>query len=658
MNLNKVLTFDIECYKNYFLVMFKKLTTGEVLYFEKFNDSELNRRNIYHILNKYTLVSFNGIKYDMLILEAALAGFNNITLKKISDEIIQENKQPWMIRKDYGLAALDVDHIDVMEVAPLSASLKLYAGRLHAKKMQDLPIDPNAILTDEQRKELIPYCENDNDETALLKRRLIKELELRETMSEEIGVDLRSKSDAQIAEAVIKHHLQKDYGITPYRPDNVPKAIRYRPPSNIKFRTKKMKKIFEIIKSSRFTLQSNGHVQLPEELKNFKFNLGYSTYKIGAGGLHSCEKKTAHIAKREILVDVDVESFYPRIILNNDLFPKHIGEAFLKIYGSIVERRVNAKRKGIKTIADSLKITINGSFGKFASKYSFLYSPQLMLQVTLTGQLSLLMLIEELELNKISVVSGNTDGIVLKMLPHQKSLADDIIFDWELKTDYVMEETEYTGLYSRDVNNYLAVTKNGKVKAKGAYADNRDKDGVFNLHVNPANEISSYAVKQFLLKGTPIKDTIMNCNDITKFVTVRTVTGGAGEHCTIVPPPKHSSQIELLEMAEFEKRDGKWFKPNSKAKNGMTENAAYKDACKRMSVKKVTGYIGKAIRWYYGEFADEPLYYMKSGNKVPRSEGAVPLMELPDEFPDDVNYEWYVNEAESILEEIGYYANY
>jgi hypothetical protein len=32
----------------------------------------------------------------------------------------------------------------------------------------------------------------------------------------------------------------------------------------------------------------------------------------------------------------------------------------------------------------------------------------------------------------------------------------------------------------------------------------------------------------------------------------------------------------------------------------------------------------------------------------------MPLMDLPDTFPSDVDYDWYITEAESILKEVGY----
>ncbi|MDE5458240.1 hypothetical protein GWE18_36630 [Bradyrhizobium sp. CSA112] len=65
-------------------------------------------------------------------------------------------------------------------------------------------------------------------------------------------------------------------------------------------------------------------------------------------------------------------------------------------------------------------------------------------------------------------------------------------------------------------------------------------------------------------------------------------------------------------------------------------------------------YLGKVIRWYYSTDASGSINYKLNGNKVARSDGAKPLMELPDALPNDVDYDWYIREAESILIDIGY----
>jgi len=618
MNHKKLLTCDVECYSNYFLVMFRKVSSGDIIYFEKFNGSELNRQNILHIINKYTIITFNGNSYDQVIIEAACQGFSNESLKKITDYLIVgkdgRGNQAWQARKQFGIGKMEFDHIDLIEVAPLSASLKIYGGRLHSPKMQDLPIEPDAIIQEEDLPDMRKYCGNDLDVTERLFLQLEPEIELRTAMSKEYGVDLRYKSDAQIAESVIKKEMDDNYGFIPKRPKVEPGTqYIYKAPDNLEFKTEILQDVFRQYTTIPFEVNKTGYVEFnfemlesdriksgkkkgefPANKKQMKFVIGDTKYTVGIGGLHSCEKGARHTNDGHILRDYDVASYYPRIILNNRLYPKHIGEPFLAIYESIVDRRLKAKRSGDKVTNESLKITINGSFGKLGSKWSCLYSPDLMLQVTVTGQLSLLMLIERLELAGISVVSANTDGIVVKMKPEQESKAEEIVEDWQFDTDYELEGTDYVSLNSRDINNYIAVKPNGS-KGKGAYSDQREH--YYKLRSNPSNDICTEAVKLFLQDGTPVEETIRACQDITKFLNLRTVNGGA-------------------------------------VKDGQV--------------------IGKAIRWYYGSDELDAIFYNTNGNKVPKSDGGVPLMDLPDEFPQDVDFNWYITEAKRILKDIGW----
>tara|TARA_R110000851_G_scaffold96792_2_gene209952 strand:- start:32442 stop:34292 length:1851 start_codon:yes stop_codon:yes gene_type:complete len=614
MDFKNTLTFDIECYVNYFLIKFRKVIGGDIIYFEKFNDSELNRKNILHIINKYTLVSFNGNKYDSVILEAACQGFNNASIKKISDAIIEEQLQPWQARKQFGVGALKYDHIDLIEVAPLKATLKIYGGRLHCPTLQDLPLPPDSTIKESDLPMMREYCGHDLEDTELLLKQLEKELDLRSQMSEEYKVDMRSKSDAQIAEAVIKSDLVDKYDINPKRP-SIKEGTEYfyQPPDNLVFETEILKDVFRQYCERPFVVGKSGHVEFnfemvesdrkksgkskgefPDNKKKLQFIIGDTKYTVGTGGIHSCEKKVRHTNEIGILREYDVAAFYPRIILNNELAPKHIGAPFLDIYGSIVERRLKAKAERNKVVNESLKITINGSFGKFGSKWSFLYSPDLMMQVTVTGQLSLLMLIERLELAGISVVSANTDGIVTKMTEKQELTAQEIVSDWEFETNYEMEGTDYQSLNSASVNAYIAIKCDGSIKGKGAYSDQREH--FYSLRSNPSNDICTEAAKAFLKSSVPVEETVMACTDITKFLNLRTVNGGA-------------------------------------IKNGQL--------------------IGKAIRWYYGSEELDAIWYKTSGNKVPKSDGGVPLMELTGEFPSDVDFPWYIAEAKRILTDVG-----
>jgi hypothetical protein len=89
-----------------------------------------------------------------------------------------------------------------------------------------------------------------------------------------------------------------------------------------------------------------------------------------------------------------------------------------------------------------------------------------------------------------------------------------------LDTAFILEETEYSSLNSRDVNNYAAVKIGGRTKGKGIFAES-------GISKNPDHRIVYEAVLNFLGNGVPVASTIYACNDMKKFVTVRNVTGGA-----------------------------------------------------------------------------------------------------------------------------------
>jgi hypothetical protein len=165
-------------------------------------------------------------------------------------------------------------------------------------------------------------------------------------------------------------------------------ALHYNLPAFVRFTTPSLCSLLETVLSARFDLDATGSPIMPKSIEKLTVKIGRTIYKLGMGGLHSTEKSVSYFAgDDETISDNDVESFYPRIILNQKLFPAHLGEAFLKVYEMLVNKRLDAKRNKLKIIADALKIVINGSFGKLGNKYSTLYSPQLMLQVTITGQL-------------------------------------------------------------------------------------------------------------------------------------------------------------------------------------------------------------------------------------------------------------------------------
>ena len=586
----KTIILDTECYRDFFLLAFYNIDTGGTLTIRLTADQPFDKKTALNIMAKNTTVSFNGLGYDLPLIVLACSGASNEELKDLSDKLIKSNKS-WEVIRNSQIVIPDWDHIDIMNVAPGMAGLKTYAGRIHAQKLQDLPYDPEKILTGDDMDELEKYCINDLHLTSILYQTLLPQIELREKMGEQYGLDLRSKGDAQIAEAVLKHELES-VGVRIARP-SIPEGttFKYYAPDWIHFEDPVLQQLYNDAMNTEFKIQPSGAVAIPEKLGR-KVAYNDAEYTIGIGGLHSNETGTTiKCGADDVLFDVDFASYYPSIILGERYYPKHLGEEFLKIYSNIVKRRLAAKASGDMVTANSLKIVVNSSFGKFGSKYSFLYAPNLLIHVTLTGQLGLLMLIEHITQAGGRAVSANTDGVVILCPRSRLESVREAMFRFELISGFDLEETHYKSIHIESVNNYMAVKTNGSVKGKGTFAET-------GMMKNPQYSICAEAAREYVSQSIDVEQYITGCSDVRKFLSLRKVTGGAvwdGEE------------------------------------------------------------VGKVVRWYVSNNGKaQPILYKTNGNKVPRTDRAVPMMDISvNTIPKDLDREWYINETKKMLERTG-----
>ena len=199
-----VLYLDIEVYKNWFLVAMLSHDTDKIYHFEIYPGTNLDKVNVLKLISQHRVVGFNSTNYDLPLLALALVeGTTTQQIKKASDQIIVEGYKYW----DLGLRPLPCEHVDLMSIAPGTASLKLYGGRIHAPRLQDLPFDPSASVTPEMRIELTRYCDNDLKLTQRLYEKLLPAIELREQLSAKTGINLLSAADQKIAEKLIEQDL-------------------------------------------------------------------------------------------------------------------------------------------------------------------------------------------------------------------------------------------------------------------------------------------------------------------------------------------------------------------------------------------------------------------------------------------------------------------
>ena len=619
---------DTECYPNYWCIGFKNPVNGKRLVLERTETQPLDVARLVKIVRNYTLVGFNWEGYDWPMILKAVTGATNELLKECSNQLIPNREagekfamfRHWQFLEHHGLRSPPfADFIDLMEVSPGAAaelSLKLTGGRLHSRTMRDLPYHHTTRLSPYQIRVLRDeYMQNDLDVTHDLAVELDSQIQNRITMSTRWHVDLRSKSDAQIAETLLKKIVEERTGRRVYRPDVRAFSFKFETPEFVRFETPGMQEQLRRIQQTSFIVDSKGKMLKPPFLtKAEQIYIDDTPYQMGIGGLHSIESSVSHYSDDEfVFIDRDVKGYYPRNIINSGKNPKALGHHFQPAFQGFVTERDAAKAqidickeagdmagaKKAKDTSEGGKVLTNGTFGKTNQPGSVLYAPEMMLQTTMSGQLALCMAIEQLTMKGFKVVSANTDGIVTRVDRARRWLFEAIIFDWECQTGLQTEETVYKSLHMRDVNSYVAITEKGEVKVKGQYAQcGPGQPAAAGLKKAPDAQITSDAVVEYLKNGTPVEKTIRACTDVRKFVVVKRVDGGC----------------------DFQGE-----------------------------------YLGKAVRWYYSTEVHEPLRYKNDGRGVGSSMGAMPIMTLPEEYeiPADIDWDWYIREAYARLEDAG-----
>lgn len=507
------------------------------------------RNDLYSFIKFYNpanidyCVYYNGISFDAQVIQFVINNYQNwydLSNQEIIDRIYQFTQdliddannhlrlpyQEW----EFSVKVIDVYRVFGLDNEARRSSLKKCEFQIDWNSVEEMPIHHNTPdLSREQIEEVKGYRRNDVMATFELLKTVMgntshpvykdnNQLELRHNLSKEFGIDCLNYSDIKIGDELLKSSYQKVIKGDVPKKGTFRKSIRLSNciPKYVEFQTEQLKNLLSYLKSQ--LLYQDG------KLDNvFEF---YGTeYTLALGGLHSKNDREVYESTSDIqIVDWDVSSMYPAIIVNNGYYPHHLGKDLLRVYKQIYDKRLSLKPmakkdKKIKGIVEGYKLMLNAAFGKMGSMDSWLYDKQTLLSVTLTGQLSLLMLIEQYELNGIHVISANTDGITTLVSGEQQELMDEINRKWEQVTNFVLEKTEYKKIIYSTVNDYLAIKSDDSVKKKG------DLITEFDLWKNKSWRVIPLALEEYFTKGTDPKDFIHNHNNIFDFCIMARATG-------------------------------------------------------------------------------------------------------------------------------------
>lgn len=513
----EIWVYDLEVYPNFFMALF---SNGERK-LELFSGAEIS--DFVCDPNKI-LVGYNILNYDNIILAAILENkVRSISdVYRLSRWIIEHDRDDMNERANFN--KLKYAHLPWHKSADLSifflddesgrakASLKDIAIRLGFPKIQDLPYDFDKPITPEQIREVRRYCANDIGITEQLWNKMADLFLLRQELECQYGVDCFGYSNAQISENILLSEYCRATGKTKAQikqlsTDRDEIKIAELIPDVIEFTTPENQELLRYLKS-RVLRKVNGKWDTLE----IEVLSGDLVLELKKGGIHSKDSANVFIpTENQRMIDIDVTSFYPNIITNFGVKPAHLTSKWTEIVRELTAKRVDAKRSGNKTFADALKIVINSAFGKAGNQYSFMHDPALLLSITITGQLLIIMLLEQLTLPGIEPISANTDGVTVLVDDAKYEDFRKVCKEWQTQTRFELEEAEYSVYARRNVNNYLAVLENGKTKQKGEFNTgmslSRKNDG----------QVIAQALTEYFRSGTPIEHTIYQETDIRKF---------------------------------------------------------------------------------------------------------------------------------------------
>lgn len=536
-----VYVYDIEVFPNVFHCTVKNTETGELHKFEiSCRRNQLDELvEFFHTVNtKYTFgnlyttdikldtnilfCGYNNLHYDNAIINYIIdcynimkyKGYRDIcrsifNLSKVITTSSEDDNSAWRKWK-YMICFDSFDILTMLYSNKLRVGLKEIQVTMQYKNVQEFVADWQADLPENQIDSMIDYNINDVNSTEELLNRCKKDIDLRIAIEDEYGVRVLSKDGVNIGMKILTQKYLEKTGQTWWDIKDLRSPMSVIPLNSvilpfIKYDSPILTRVLNDMKSQIVSPGRKGYEN--------KFVFEGLQYSVGVGGIHSVNKPEIIIPKEdEMLIDIDVASLYPSMLIEYEFYPKHLGPEFLEVYKQIKDERIEAKHNGNKVKNETLKLALNGLSGNLQNEHNFCYSPFAVMQIRINGQLLLLMLAEKLTQLGCRIVQANTDGLFVLLKRDVYSKVNNVCREWEQLTRLTLEEERFKAMYQYAINDYFAITEDDKVKEKGMFIT------TVKLGKGLTPKIIPKAVINFFKNGVPVEETIKGCQDIRDFL--------------------------------------------------------------------------------------------------------------------------------------------
>lgn len=536
-----VYVYDIEVFQNIFHCSVKNTETNDIYKFEISERKNQLRELVkfFKQVDKYItwgdyyttninipanviFCGYNNLHYDNPIInyiieyEDKLMQYNIPTicssifnLSKTITTSSEDNIDAWKHWK-YQIWFDTFDILTMLYSNKLRVGLKEIQVTMQYPNVQEFVCDWTKPLPLEDFDSMIDYNINDIESTSELLNRCKKDVDLRIAIEDEYGVRVLSKDGVNIGMKILTQKYLEKTGLTWWDIKDLRSPMSVIPLKDvilpfIKYDSPILQRVLEDMKNQIVSPGRKGYEN--------KFVFNNLRYSVGVGGIHSVNSPEIIIPRDdEMLIDIDVASLYPSMLIEYEFYPRHLGKEFLEVYKQIKDERIEAKHNGDKVKNETLKLALNGLSGNLQNEHNFCYSPEAAMRIRINGQLLLLMLAEKLTQIGCRIVQANTDGLFVLLKKDVYSKANSICREWEQLTKLTLEEDRFKAMYQYAINDYFAITEDNKVKEKGMFIT------TVKLGKGLTPKIIPKAVISFFKDGIPVEDTIKNCTDIRDFL--------------------------------------------------------------------------------------------------------------------------------------------
>lgn len=536
-----VYVYDIEVFQNIFHCSVKNTETNDIYKFEISERKNQLRELVkfFKQVDKYItwgdyyttninipanviFCGYNNLHYDNPIInyiieyEDKLMQYNIPTicssifnLSKTITTSSEDNIDAWKHWK-YQIWFDTFDILTMLYSNKLRVGLKEIQVTMQYPNVQEFVCDWTKPLPLEDFDSMIDYNINDIESTSELLNRCKKDVDLRIAIEDEYGVRVLSKDGVNIGMKILTQKYLEKTGLTWQDIKDLRSPMSVIPLKDvilpfIKYDSPILQRVLDDMKNQIVSPGRKGYEN--------KFVFNNLRYSVGVGGIHSVNSPEIIIPRDdEMLIDIDVASLYPSMLIEYEFYPKHLGKEFLEVYKQIKDERIEAKHNGDKVKNETLKLALNGLSGNLQNEHNFCYSPFAVMQIRINGQLLLLMLAEKLTQIGCRIVQANTDGLFVLLKKDAYSKVNSICREWGQLTKLTLEEDRFKAMYQYAINDYFAITEDNKVKEKGMFIT------AVKLGKGLTPKIIPKAVISFFKDGIPVEDTIKNCTDIRDFL--------------------------------------------------------------------------------------------------------------------------------------------